>query len=117
MFRSRPDDFQDDTVKITYAVSWPKGTAQRWYEPNLALEDYDLLDFATDWATFLDLLPQETPALAFLDSVQEDKSDSSLSEANIPAVAWRKNTLRLWCSRRPATIEYQDGGSVTQQTL
>ena len=45
VFRARPDDFEDDEVKITYAVSWLKGTAQRWYEPNLALVDYDLPEY------------------------------------------------------------------------
>ena len=42
VFRARPEDFDDDEVKITYAVSWLKGTAQRWYEPTLALEDHQL---------------------------------------------------------------------------
>ena len=27
VFRSRPDDFVDDQVKTTYAVSWPTATA------------------------------------------------------------------------------------------
>ena len=56
-----PGDFQDDIVKITYAVSWLKGTAQRCYKPNLAIEDYDPLDFATDWATFLHKKPDLSP--------------------------------------------------------
>jgi len=42
VFRAHPEDFDNDEVKITYAVSWLKGTAQRWYEPTLALEDHQL---------------------------------------------------------------------------
>ena len=34
------------TSKMTNAVSWPKGTAQRWYEPNLSLDDRNLPQFA-----------------------------------------------------------------------
>ena len=56
MFRARPRDFDDDQVKITYAVSWLKGTAQRWYEPNLALADVDLPDFAIYWEDFEEAL-------------------------------------------------------------
>ena len=56
MFRSRPRDFAEDQVKITYAVSWLKGTAQRWYEPNLSLADRDLPDFALFWEDFEEAL-------------------------------------------------------------
>ena len=45
VFRSRPDDFQDDTAKITPTVSWLKGTVRQWYEPNLAIDDCALPDF------------------------------------------------------------------------
>ena len=45
----RPEDFEEDGVKITYAVPWLKVTAQRWYEPNLALEDHELPEFALVW--------------------------------------------------------------------
>ena len=41
VFCAHPEDF-DDEVKITYTVSWLKGTAQCWYEPTLALEDHGL---------------------------------------------------------------------------
>ena len=51
-FRAQPDNFEDDEVNITYAVSWPKGTAQRRYEPNLSLDDRDLPQFARHWDTF-----------------------------------------------------------------
>jgi len=56
VFRARPDDFDDDEVKITYAVSWLKGTAQRWYEPNLALDDDELPEYARDWDAFEEAL-------------------------------------------------------------
>ena len=56
MFRARPRDFAEDQVKITYAVSWLKGTAQRWYEPNLALRERDLPDFALYWDDFEEAL-------------------------------------------------------------
>lgn len=46
----------EDQVKITYAVSWLKGTAQRWYEPNLALRERDLPDFALYWDDFEEAL-------------------------------------------------------------
>ena len=56
VFRARPDDFEFDNVKITYAISWLKGTAQHWYEPNLALDEHKLPDFACDWHTFEETL-------------------------------------------------------------
>ena len=56
MFRARPCDFQEDTVKITYAVSWLKGTALCWFEPNLALRDHELLHFAYNWEAFEETL-------------------------------------------------------------
>jgi hypothetical protein len=31
-FRSRPNNFADDQFKITYAISWLKGTALHWYK-------------------------------------------------------------------------------------
>jgi len=55
-FRSRPHDFADDQVKITYAVSWLKGTALRWYEPNLNLHEDDLPDHALYWDAFEEAL-------------------------------------------------------------
>ena len=56
VFRSRPDDFVDDQVKITYAVSWLTGTALRWYEPNLALDDEELPEYALVWDEFEEAL-------------------------------------------------------------
>jgi hypothetical protein len=56
VFRACPDDFDDDEVKITYAVSWLKGTAQRWYEPTLSLDDRDLPQFALQWDVFEETL-------------------------------------------------------------
>ena len=35
---------------------WLSGTALRWYEPNLELEDYDLPDFTLDWEVFEETL-------------------------------------------------------------
>ena len=52
VFRSRPHEFRDDHVKIMYAVSWLKGTAQRWYEPNLSLDEFDLPPHALYWHAF-----------------------------------------------------------------
>ena len=42
----------DDQVKITYAVSYLKGTAQHWYEPTLELDEDDLPDYALIWDEF-----------------------------------------------------------------
>jgi hypothetical protein len=56
VFRARPHDFDEDHVKITYAVSWLKGTAQHWYEPTLALGDDDLPDYACHWDDFEEAL-------------------------------------------------------------
>ena len=56
VFRSRPDDFRTDNFKIMYTVSWMKGTAQRWFEPNLELDDEDLPDFAVSWPDFEEAL-------------------------------------------------------------
>lgn len=53
---SSPSDFHNDQVKITYAVSWLKGTAQHWYEPNLALDEVDLPDYALIWDDFEEVL-------------------------------------------------------------
>ena len=55
-FRSRPHDFQHDQIKITYAVSWLKGTALRWYEPTLDLPDEELPDHALYWGAFEEAL-------------------------------------------------------------
>ena len=56
VFRAPPRDFEEDHVKITYAVSWLTGTAQRWYEPTLALADDELPDFALYWEDFEEAL-------------------------------------------------------------
>jgi hypothetical protein len=55
-FRSRPNDFANNQIKITYAVSWLKGTALRWYEPNLVLDEEDLPDYALYWCDFEEAL-------------------------------------------------------------
>jgi len=52
LFRDHPDDFENDEIKINYAVSWLKGTAQRWYEPNLWLEEHELPEYALRWDAF-----------------------------------------------------------------
>jgi hypothetical protein len=36
--QSQPKDHQYDSVKINDAVSWLKGTAQRWYKSTLDLD-------------------------------------------------------------------------------
>jgi len=56
VFRSRPDEYRNDELKIMYAVSWLKGTAQRWYEPNLSLDEDELPDFALSWRSFEEAL-------------------------------------------------------------
>ena len=56
VFQACPDDLEEDKVKITYAVSWLKGTALRWYEPNLLLHDHDLPQFTLHWDTFKETL-------------------------------------------------------------
>ena len=44
--------FTDDQLKIMYAMSYLKGTAQQWFEPNLALNKLDLPDHALTWHRF-----------------------------------------------------------------
>jgi hypothetical protein len=39
-----------------YAVSHLKGTAQRWYEPNLSLDEDDLPDHTLSWDGFEEAL-------------------------------------------------------------
>ena len=58
VFRSRPDEYRHDSLKILYAVPWLEGTAQRWYEPNLALDadDDDLPNFTLTWNGFEEAL-------------------------------------------------------------
>ena len=45
-FRSCPNNFSNDQIKITYAVLWLKGTALWWYEPNLSFPDHNLPNYA-----------------------------------------------------------------------
>jgi len=39
-----------------FAVSWLTGTAQRWFEPNLALPDHELPQYARVWGDFVEAL-------------------------------------------------------------
>ena len=55
-FRSCPNNFTNDQIKITYTVSWLKGTALHWYEPNLDLPDDALPDYTIYWPTFKEAL-------------------------------------------------------------
>jgi hypothetical protein len=99
VFRARPHDFDDDEVKITYAVSWLKGTAQRWYEPNLALAEDDLPIYALIWDEFEEAMKTtfrepdpiasasyKLDHLAMKDSYHITKYNVDLSE---PCPAWR----------------------------
>jgi hypothetical protein len=56
MFRSHPNNFTDDQFKITYTISWLKGTALHWYEPNLVLDKDDLPDYTLYWGAFEEAL-------------------------------------------------------------
>src|SRR5882757_11539174 len=56
VFRSCLDDFFNNSIKITYAISWLKGMAQCWYKPNLSLNEDELPDFALDWSVFQEAL-------------------------------------------------------------
>src|SRR5258706_3410992 len=56
VFRSRPDEYHQDSLKILYAVFWLSGTAQSWYEPNLTLDEEDLPNFACTWQGFEEAL-------------------------------------------------------------
>jgi hypothetical protein len=56
VFHSCPDNYEDDQNKITYAVSWLKGMALCWYEPNILLNDDKLPDYATNWNDFKETL-------------------------------------------------------------
>ena len=52
VFRSSPQAFANDELKIMYAVSYLKGTALRWFEPNLSLDELDLPLHAYVWTAF-----------------------------------------------------------------
>lgn len=52
VFRSSPQAFANDELKIMYAVSYLKGTALRWFEPNLSLDELDLPRYAYAWNAF-----------------------------------------------------------------
>ena len=52
VFRSSPQAFANDELKIMYAVSYLKGTALRWFEPNLSLDEIDLPLHAYVWTAF-----------------------------------------------------------------
>ncbi len=56
IFRSHPDDFCANNLKIMFTVSWMKGTAQHWFEPNLELEEDELPNFTVSWYNFEDAL-------------------------------------------------------------
>lgn len=43
-------------MKITYTISWLKGTAQRWYEPTLSINEFNLPEFTLDWDAFEEAL-------------------------------------------------------------
>ena len=52
-FRNRPDAFSTDSAKVTFALSYLKGTALDWFEPSLTsclnpawLDDYS--DFVSE---------------------------------------------------------------------
>ena len=55
-FRSCPNDFTNDQIKITYTVSWLKGTTLHWYKPNLDLPDDALPNYAIYWPAFKEAL-------------------------------------------------------------
>ena len=55
-FRSCPNNFINNQIKITYVVSWLKGTTLCWYEPNLNLPDDKLPDFTVYWPAFEEAL-------------------------------------------------------------
>ena len=52
VFRSSPHAFANDELKIMYAVLYLKGTALRWFEPNLSLDEIDLPLHAYVWTSF-----------------------------------------------------------------
>jgi hypothetical protein len=52
VFRTRPEEYRSDHLRIMYAVSWLKGTAQRWFELNLTLADHQLPAHARFWDDF-----------------------------------------------------------------
>ncbi len=55
-YRSCPDEYHHDSLKIMYTVLWLKGTAQWWYEPILSLDEEDLPDFSLFWWDFEEAL-------------------------------------------------------------
>ena len=56
VFQSQPKEYRDCALKIMFAVSWLKGTAQHWFELNLVLEVHKLLQYACVWDDFVDAL-------------------------------------------------------------
>lgn len=52
VFSSSPQDFANDETKIMYAASYLQGTAFRWFEPNLAIDEADLPLCAYVWNAF-----------------------------------------------------------------
>ena len=52
VFRSSPHIYDDDELKIMYAVSYLQGTALRWFEPILSLDEIDLPCHAYVWTAF-----------------------------------------------------------------
>jgi len=52
VFRSSPQAFANDKLKIMYAISYLKGTALCWFEPILSLDEIDLPLHVYVWNVF-----------------------------------------------------------------
>ena len=55
VFRSSPRTYASDRDKVTYALSYLKGTALEWFEPGL-LDHLDEPDWVSDFSEFEDEL-------------------------------------------------------------
>ena len=106
VFRAHPYDFDEDQVKITYAVSWLKGTAQRWYEPTLALADDNLPDYAINWDDFEEALkttfsepdPVSSASYKLDQLVMKDTHHVMSSSTSLPSSLATKNMPFSQCT-------------------
>ena len=56
VFRAEPDSFKYDRDKVNYAVSYLKGTALEWFEPDLLKEGLHEPAWCSDWDEFKQIL-------------------------------------------------------------
>lgn len=107
-FRGSSDSFQDDTRKVTFAVSYLRDVALEWFEPGLSGVSEDLPLWLEDWDSFVEELQTNFGPYDESGDVENELTNLRMKDnQRITEYLVRFNSLAVRCSWGDAALRHR----------